>query len=81
MSGSPRMVFPEDASSVMKFVVDDFIEQAGRPRVLWWHNLKQTFKINGEKMVRCPECLRVEPLARDWDYQRCRCGGYFYDYR
>lgn len=44
--------------------------------------LKNIGKHERLKKVVCPNCLEVEPLAVDWDYQKChKCHHYIYDNR
>jgi len=44
-------------------------------------SLKNKLKHKRFKKIVCLGCGKEQALAVDWDYQRCECGEYLYDYR
>jgi hypothetical protein len=43
--------------------------------------LKNIFRDERDKLIVCDKCGKLQSLAILWDYQRCDCGSYLYDYR
>lgn len=45
---------------------------------LWYKNHQLE---DGNKLIRCRNCNKIQKLAIGWDYQLCGCGHYLYDNR
>ena len=44
-------------------------------------DVKNLFRFERSKKIVCCGCGKVQALAIDWEYQKCSCGNYLYDYR